>query len=168
MERFPKYSFGTWVAAVLNMSHLSALVVALVALVAGLATIRGFPWTSGVVLAFSALILGTQVVSRVRFIRGLSAIRPFEGGVEIFHTENRRWYPGSSVTSLAKKDFAYADPWRPITVGFPGIEIGLKGISTPAEVLFPYGLEEHRDKVFEHLEKLFTGRVVADSKREDG
>jgi hypothetical protein len=168
MECFPKYSFGTWAAAVLGMCHLPALAIAVVFLVTGLVTIGRFPWTSGVLLALSAWILGVQVVSRVRFIRGLSAIRPFEGGVEIFYAENRRWYPGSSLTSLAKKDFAYADPWRPITVGFPGIEIGLKGVSTPAEVLFPYGLEEHRDRVFAHLEKLFAGRVASDSEREGG
>lgn len=168
MDRFPNYSAGTWVTAVLNMVHLPGFVMGVLLLVLGLATFSKFPWVSKVMLPLSAWILLVQVISRVRFIRSLDAIRPFEGNVEIYHAENRRWYPGDSITSVAKKDFAYADPWRPITVGFPGIEIVLKGVSTPAEVLFPYGLDEHRDKVFDHLAELFPGRGASDSKREDG
>lgn len=168
MDSFPKYSFGTCVIALLNMAHLPALVFGLLLLMVGLATVPKFSWLSKILLAIAAWIILAQVISRLWFIRSLYAIRPSQGGVEVFHAENRRWYPGSSVMSLAKKDFAYADPWRPITVGFPGIEIDLKGVSTPAEVLFPYGLEEHRDRVFDHLERLFADRVASDSKREGG
>ncbi|MBI2360017.1 MAG: hypothetical protein HYV04_14170 [Deltaproteobacteria bacterium] len=167
-ESFPKYSFGIWVAGVVNMSNQGVVFLALVCGILGLLLVYWFPRLGGLLLVGSAFTLIVQVVSRVRYISKLQTIRPVPGGVEIFHWPSKRWLPGTLITTIAKEDFAYADPWRPITIGHPGIDITFQDVPEPAQVLFPYWLEWHRDQVFDYLARLFPDKIDRDSAKENG
>ena len=160
MDTLPKYTLGTWVIAVVNMAHVGAIFLALLFLIFGLALIFWFPLIGEILFAISLWIIAVQVVSRVKFIRKLEAIRPTEGKLKIFHPGTKRWVPGNLVTGIVKEDYASPDPWRPVTLGFPGITITLKGIPEPAEVMFPYGFEDFRDRVFDYLTNSLPGTGI--------
>jgi len=84
----------------------------------------------------------TQILSRLKHIKEIRALR-FQGDrLEVRHPESQNWLPAENIVSFQKQNFIYADPWRPFTVGYPGIEIRLKDVSSSADDLFAYGMEK--------------------------
>ncbi len=153
MKRIPRYSLLTWIEAIANMVHAGAVVLALVFLILGLSLLAWFSTVAKVFRVLSLILSTVQIVSRIRFIRTLRIIRQVQGKIEIFDRASNKWLPGSRIKRITKKEFLHADPWRPLTVGFSGIEVQLEGIIKPVALLYPYGLEDERDKMYLYLRK---------------
>jgi uncharacterized membrane protein len=153
MKRFPRYSLLTWIEAIVNMAHPGAALLALVFLILGFGLLAWFSTVAKVFLVLSLILITVQIVSRIRFIRTLRIIRHVQGQIEIFDRPSNKWLPGSRIKRIAKREFSHADPWRPLTVGFPGIEIQFEGVIKPVALLYPYGLEDERDKMYLYLRK---------------
>ncbi len=153
MKRFPRYSLLTWILAIVNMAHAGAVLLALVFLKLGFSLLAWFPIVAKVFLVLSLILITVQIVSRIRFIRTLRTIRHVQGEIEIFDRASNQWLPGRRIKRIAKREFSHADPWRPLTVGFPGIEVRLEGVIKPVALLYPYGLEHERDEMYVYLRK---------------
>ncbi len=153
MKRLPRYSLLTWIEAIVNMAHAGAASLALVFLILGLSLLAWFSTVAKVFLVLSLILITVQIVSRIRFIRTLRIVRHVHGEIEFFDRPSNKWLPGSRIKRIAKKEFSHADPWRPLTVGFPGIEVQLEGVTKPVELLYPYGFEDERDKMYVYLRK---------------
>ncbi len=153
MKRFPRYSLLTWILAIVNMAHAGAVLLALVFLILGFSLLAWFPIVAKVFLVLSLILITVQIVSRIRFIRTLRTIRHVQGEIEIFDRASNQWLPGRRIKRIAKREFSHADPWRPLTVGFPGIEVRLEGVIKPVALLYPYGLEHERDEMYVYLRK---------------
>jgi len=150
---FPRYSLLTWIEAIVNMAHTGAVLLALVFLILGFSLLAWFSTVAKVFLVLSLILITVQIVSRIRFIRTLRIIRHVQGKIEIFDRASNKWLPGSRIKRITKKEFLHADPWRPLTVGFSGIEVQLEGVIKPVALLYPYGLEDERDKMYLYLRK---------------
>jgi len=153
MKRIPRYSLLTWIEAIVNMAHVGAAFLALVFLILGLGLHAWFPIVANVFLVLSLILIIVQIVSRIRFIRTLRTIRHVQGEIEFFDRPSNKWLPGSRIKRIVKREFSHSDPWRPLTVGFPGIEVQLEGVIKPVELLYPYGLEVERDEMYVYLRK---------------
>lgn len=135
------------------MTHVGAAFLALVFLILGLSLLAWFSTVAKVFLVLSLILITVQIVSRIRFIRTLRNVRHVQGEILIFDRPSNTWFPGSRIKRLAKREFSRPDPWRPLTVGFPGIEVQIEGVIKPVELLYPYGLEEERDEMYVYLRK---------------
>ena len=135
------------------MAHVGAVLLALVFLILGLGLLAWFSTVAKVFLGLSLILITVQIVSRVRFIRTLRIIRHVQGEIEIFDRASNKWLPGSRVKRITKTEFSHSDPWRALTVGFPGIEVQLEGVIEPVALLYPYGLEDERDQMYLYLGK---------------
>ncbi len=153
MKGFPRYSLLTWIEAIVNMAHVGAVLLALVFLILGLSLLAWFSTVAKVFLGLSLILITVQIVSRFRFIRTLRIIRHVQGQIEIFDRPSNKWLPGSRIKRITQREFTHADPWRPLTVGFPGIEVQLEGVIKPVALRYPYGLEDERDKMYLYLRK---------------
>ncbi len=153
MKGFPRYSLLTWIEAIVNMAHVGAAFLALVFLILGFSLLAWFPIVAKVFLVLSLILITVQIVSRIRFIRTLRIIRYVQGEIEIFDRASNQWLPGRRIKRITKREFSHADPWRPLTVGFPGIEVQLEGVIKPVALLYPYGLEDERDEMYLYLRK---------------
>jgi xanthosine utilization system XapX-like protein len=162
MERCPGYTVGACLTAALGLAHVGALVLAgLLVLSAILALILfASPAPGLALLGLATLILSVQLVSRVRHVRALNRIRCSNGQLGFWSDEARAWIPAARVESVCRKDYAYADPWRPVTLGYPGIEIRLAGLTRPVEQLYPAGTEELRDAMFRYLSRRLPGKAL--------
>ncbi len=144
MKGFPRYSLLTWIEAIVNMAHTGAVLLALVFLILGLSLLAWFSTMAKVFLVLSLILIAVQIVSRIRFIRTLRIVRQVQGEIEIFDRASNTWLPGSRINRTTKREFSHADPWRPLTVEFPGIEVQLEGVIKPVALRYPYGLEDER------------------------
>ena len=153
MKGFPRYSLLTWIEAIVNMAHAGTVLLALVFLILGLSLLAWFSTVAKVFLVLSLFLITVQIVSRIRFIRTLRIIRHVQSEIEIFDRPSNKWLPGSRIKRITKKEFSHADPWRPLTVGFPGIEVQLEGVIKPVALRYPCGLEDERDKMYLYLRK---------------
>jgi hypothetical protein len=151
MKGFPRYSLLSWIEAIVNMAHAGAVLLALVFLIVGLSLLAWFPTVAKVFLVLSLILITVQIASRIRFIRKLRIIRHVQGEIKIFDRPSNKWLPGSRIKKITKREFSHSDPWRPLTVGFPGIEVQLEGVTEPVAVLYPYGLEDERDRMYVYL-----------------
>lgn len=141
---------------ILNLVHFGAVVLAGFLIVLGFcAYFLGLKTTAAVLFVLPTAIGASQFVSRFRHIRRISRLRERGGCLEVFDQDTQRWLPQTMIQGVARKDFPYPDPWRPITIGYPGLHIELRGKRRAVEHLFPPGLEEHRDAVFRLLVKRF-------------
>ena len=153
MKRLPRYSLLTWIEAIVNMAHAGAASLALVFLILGLSLLAWFSTVAKVFLVLTLILITVQIVSRIRFIRTLRIVRHVQGEIEFFDRPSNKWLRGRRIKRIAKKEFSRADPWRPLTFGFPGIEVQLEGVTKPIELLYPYGLEVDRDEMYVYLRK---------------
>ncbi len=153
MKRLPRYSLLTWILAIVNMTHVGAAFLALVFLILGFSLLAWFPIVAKVFLVLSLILITVQIVSRIRFIRTLRIVRHVQGAIEIFDRPSNKWLPENRIKRIAKREFLHPDPWRPLTVGFPGIEVQFEGVIKPVELLYPYGLEDERDEMYVYLRK---------------
>ena len=153
MKSFPRYSLLTWIEAIVNMAHVGAVLLALVFLILGLSLLAWFSTVAKVFFVLSLIVITVQIASRIRFIRKIRIVRHVEGEIEFFDRPSNKWLPGKRIIRIATKEFSHSDPWRPLTVGFPGIEIQLEGVTKPVELLYPYGLEVDRDEMYVYLRK---------------
>jgi hypothetical protein len=158
MKRLPTYTVLDLLSGALNMMHFGAALLAIVFLLAGAVLLFVYPRASPALMALAAIILTVQVASRLRHIRQLRTVREQNGRLQVYVRSSGRWVTVDTLTEVRKKQFPYADPWRPITVGYPGIELRIPSLDDPAEVLFPYGLEHLRDEVYAYLTKVWLRR----------
>ncbi len=165
-ERPPTYSVGDYLVGALNLVHYGAAFLAILFVVSGLLLLRFVRGVGVVLLALAALLLLVQLVSRVRHVRSLDRIRCVRGTVELWSDEAGAWVSEDRVERIASKRFLYADAWRPITLGYPGIEVELSGISEPVELLYPPGFEELRDRMFAYLSRRHPKNIVASEQDE--
>jgi hypothetical protein len=157
MEKCPTYTLDTYVAGALSLVHAGAVVLAALFIVGGFVA-RLFSSTGSIVLfSLALLILAVQVVSRVRHIRKLDRTRYVDGRVEFWSGGAEAWVSEDRARRIAKREFTCADQWRPISLGYPGIEVQLSGVEEPVEQLYPPGQEELRDRMFEYLSRRHPG-----------
>ncbi len=145
---------GEKLAASLAMAHYGAKVSAGLMLLAALAAAFWSLRAAGLLAGLSAILFANQLVSRWHYISGLSSLRLGRRGLEVKDREGDQWVGSERVEGVEKTFFPYSDPWRPITVGFPGIRIELSGRDRPVEHLLPYGMEAQRDRAFDRLTEL--------------
>jgi hypothetical protein len=141
---------------VLNMVNHTALILALVFLALGW-LIDYFYWIGGLIAVLGRRVLKSQLVSRIKHVRKLSALK-FEQGELTVYDKDGLHHSWRLIAKIRKKEYLYCDPWRPITVGYPGIEISLDGQNEPVEHLCAYGMEEDRDELYELLQKYLLKR----------
>ena len=151
--KFPRNTFISLLEGVLNLMHIGAVLLGLLLLLGGFVSLFFFKSVAVICILLSILIFVTQVYTRIAHILEIQSIRKKGNAILIYHHKAGRNFNASEILSIEKKDFAYADPWRPITLGYPGIEINLKNESVPAEHLYPYGSEELRDRMYLYLDR---------------
>lgn len=167
-NRYPGYNFLTIILAAINMFHWG---IVLASLVTGL--LSGILWAAGqiawslVFVVVAVLGLTQQVVSRVVHIHKIRCLRIKNGTYQVKNPHSGKWVGFDQVVSFEKAEFRYADPWRPFTLGYPGIRFALKPDEGPtggplilAEDMFGYGMEPMRDRVFETLHKKYPAHAV--------
>ncbi len=142
---------------VLNMVNHSALVIALVFLLLGW-VIDHYFWLGSLIVFLSRQVLKSQLTSRISHVRKLAAFRIERGELCVYDKHGSRdgW---SQIARIRREDFLHCDPWRPITIGYPGIEIILEGHGEPIEHLCAYGMEEDRDEIFELVQLYLRKRA---------
>ena len=150
MKTLPTYTGADLISGILNMMHYGAVLLAVVFIVGGLLASRSL-LTSVALVAVGGIILLTQIWSRLRHIRGLRRLRDRNGRLEVYERTSGQWISAEAITNVRRKEFPYSDPWRPITVGYPGLAIQLASLDEPIEVLYAYGLEDLRDEVYDYL-----------------
>jgi hypothetical protein len=96
-------------------------------------------------------------------MRRLNHIRRRRGEIELWSDELQAWIPEARIECFIRRDSHYPDAWRPISVTLPGIEIRLSGVDLPVEQLYPPGLDELRDRMFEYLSRRHPDKVVSES-----
>ena len=159
-EKPPTYSVGDYLVGAINLVHYGAAFLAVLFVVTGLLMLRFARAVGLALLGLAALLLLVQLVSRVRHVRSLDRIRCVRGTVELWSDEASAWVSDHRVERIASKRFLYADAWRPITLGYPGIEVKLSGIREPVELLYPPGFEELRDRMFAYLSRRHPANIV--------
>jgi hypothetical protein len=142
---------------VLNMVNHTALVLALVFLLLGW-LIDYYFWIGSVVVFVCQRVLKGQVTSRIEHVRELGAFKFEEGELVVYDGDGIR-HSWRSISRIRKDHFSYSDPWRPITIGYPGIEIHLEGRDEPIEHLCAYGMDEDRDEIFDLVQQYLRGRA---------
>lgn len=152
--RYPGYTFGNTIFSVINMS--SVILVALAILLIIIGAILSNYYVAG----FGVFILALQIKSRYRFVRDIRKLREVDGRLEALVSESRGWVSVDGLKRIAITNFPYADPWRPITLGYPGLILKIDGVDEDVEVLFAYGLDLARDDVAEMLVKRYPAAVM--------
>lgn len=160
-DKPPTYSVGDYLIGAVNLVHYGAAFLAILSAVTGILMLRFARVVGMALLGFAALLLLVQLISRVRHLRSLNRIRFARGALELWSDEADAWISEDDVERITSKRFPYADAWRPITLGYPGIEVKLSGISEPVEQLYPPGFEEMRDRMFAYLSHRHPDKVVA-------
>ena len=167
-NRYAGYNFLTVILAAINMFHVGVI---LASLVTGL--LSGILWAFGqtvwslVFVGIAVLGLTQQVISRVVHVRAIRCLRIKNGQYQVQNPHSGKWVDFDDVVSFEKTDFLYADPWRPFTLGYPGIRFALKrdagstgGPLILAEDMFGYGMDPVRDRVFEKLRQKYPAHAV--------
>lgn len=159
LNKMPRLTLCSWIRALAALSHAGVMLLASIALLVGLILLFFSPYKAIYPIGFSLYMFCKQVYSRIVHVRFIRQIRQRSGILEIFDRESGRWVPATGITGMRKEFFLYADPWRPITLGYPGIELSLEGASSKAEILYPYGLDYERDRLFAYLARLYQDKV---------
>lgn len=135
------------------MNHV-AVFFAIIFGVAGLIFISS--WYGLTLLILSGLMLTVQIISRVKHILAIRSLLFQDGKWRVFDRNKGNWYAIHDIEKVRKDFFVFADPWRPITIGYPGREIKLMGIEKPVLHLCPYGCDELRDQIYDRVRGLVT------------
>lgn len=153
MIRHPGYSTAALVMGVLNMSNVVAVLFALTVLISGFVTIFFSLLIGCALLALAVWILVDQFCSRFSHVRAIRALRIKRGRLEVRVAEND-WRADVVILDVAAEDFPYADPWRPFTLGYPGIRLRVRssGREFLVEDIFAYGMAPARDDVVQFLQ----------------
>lgn len=160
MDEYFDYTFSDRVTGFLNMMDMGTLALAFFLTLPGIPLFWYKFWVGAVMLAIALVLVAGQVLTRLKHIREIRALRMSHHELEAKHPVSNNWLPATAIESFRKEYFPFPDPWRPITVGYPGIEIRLKGVSQPIEDLFAYGMDELRDRVFECLKERYPDKAI--------
>ena len=140
------------VMGLVNLFHVGAGCLSLLLMVLAVCLILlGVRFLGFALVAAAIGIVMVQLATRIRHIRAISHLRVRRGALEVLDNKTGAWLPVNAIERIRREDFPYADPWRPITLGYPGLSIALRGGSKPVEHLYPPGLEEQRDEAFRCL-----------------
>jgi hypothetical protein len=142
------------VLGAIGLFHFGAVVLALLAIASSVVVLIFDKTTIAALLAFfGAGLFLIQFISRIRHILAISCLRVRNGQLQVFDPAIKRWLPSTAITEISKKDYPYPDPWRPITIGYPGLELHLRDKTEAVEHLFAPGMEVLRDEVFDLLKR---------------
>jgi hypothetical protein len=142
------------VLGAIGLFHFGAVFLALLAITSSVVVLVFDKTMIAALLAFLGTgILLIQFLSRIRHILDISYLRVRNGQLQVFDPATKRWLPSTAITEISKKDYPYPDPWRPITIGYPGLELHLRDRTEAIEHLFAPGMEVHRDEVFDLLKR---------------
>lgn len=146
---------------IIRMAHVGALLIILLLSVFGgiMFFLSGPGWISVACLLLAGILLMIQIVSRARYLAAVRSLRLSNGALEVRHPTSGRWVPASGATAFSSGFFLFADPWRPFTEGFPGIQITLADSDDPAYDLFGYGMAKKRDSVIGYLKEIKPEKV---------
>lgn len=167
-NRYPGYNFLTLLLAAINLFHVG---VVLASLATGL--LSGILWAAGqttwslIFVAVSVTGLTQQGVSRLVHLRAIRSLRVKHGGYQVKNPHSGTWVDFDRVVSFEKANFRYPDPWRGVTLGYPGIRFALKADESSAkapliiaEDRFGYGMDPVRDQVFETLRQKYPANAL--------
>jgi hypothetical protein len=156
---YPKYSVSDSIAGFSSLMHWGAILLAVVFGVAGLVCFFFSVIASIILIALASLLLIVQIISRARHMFKIRAVRPSGSSFYVFYRKTGQRFTPDDIRCICKKNFAYSDPWRPITIGYTGLEIQLVNVKEPVEHLYPSGLEDLRDKLFRYLKEYLSADV---------
>jgi hypothetical protein len=157
---YPKYGIGDAIAGFSTLMHWGAVMLAVVLGAAGIVCFFFSVIAAIILIALSGMFLIVQIISRMRHMSAIMAVRPQGSSFYVLdHKTGRRYLP-NDVRGVSKKEFEYSDPWRPITVGYPGLKIELANVKEPVEHLYPWGLESLRDEMFLYLKEQLSADVT--------
>lgn len=148
---YPRYDILSAAAAFLNLMHWGAMMLAFLLGVIGLVCIFFNEPAAIVLFSIASFLVILQITTRARHMFKIGAIRPKGNSFVVLHRQTGKRFAPDKIQCVRKKKFSYPDQWRPITLGYPGLEIQLANIEEPAEHLYPTGLEDLRDKMFTYL-----------------
>lgn len=109
---------------------------------------------AGVFFTKNIILLGIGIIFIVLIILGIlqryndikkSINYKFEDDKFFIKNKENKFIELKNITSVSCESLSYADPYRPITMGYPSIVI--KSNNKRYEILFPYWLDELRDLV---------------------
>lgn len=156
---FPDLTIGWWVVAFKNLMHPLAVVVGMVCLLIGARLWQSSPGKGAALLSIGALFLLIQILTRNTHIQEGRRLRLRRGTPQLLDPQTGGWKAldelESSIVSITKDYYPFADPWRPFTLGYFGIAITLRDREQPVLHLLPWGLESLRDDQFKWLEERF-------------
>jgi hypothetical protein len=122
--------------------------------------IGGVSWPKYMVAELGVLFLMIQALSRYRLIRRIRKLREKDGQLEALVAEPNKWVSVDGLKRVVATNFPYADPWRPISLGYPGLKLYIDGVEEKVEVLFAYGMESARDEAVEELAERYPDAIL--------
>jgi len=156
---YPKYNLGHAIVGFMNLMHSGAIMLAFLFGVIGLVCMFFSALASAILLSLAGLLLVVQIISRARHMFKIRAVRRSRSSFTLLHPKTRQRFSPDDIQSVRKKDFLHPDPWRPITLGYPGLEIQLANVEEAIEHLYPCGVEDLRDKMFTYLKEHLSADV---------
>jgi hypothetical protein len=156
---YPKYNIIDAIGGFMNLMHWGAMMLAVLFGAIGLVCFFFSALASIVLFSLAGLLLVVQIISRARHMFTIRAVRRSGNSFVVLHRKTGQRFSPHDIRCVRKKDFPYSDPWRPITIGYPGLEIQVMNFEDTIEHLYPCGLEDLRDKMFTYLKEHLSANV---------
>ncbi len=135
---YPKYNISDAIVGFMNLMHWGTIMLAALFGVIGLACVFLSVLAAIVLFSLAGLLFVLQIISRVHHMFTIRAVRPSGNSFAVLHRKTGQRFSPDQIQCIRKKEFFYSDPWRPITLGYPGLEIQLANIKEATEHLYPW------------------------------
>ena len=156
---YPKYKISDAIVGFMNLMHWGTILLALLFGVIGLMCVFFSVLAAIVLFSLAGLLFFVQIFSRVHHMFTIRAVRPSGNSFVVLNRKTGQRYSPEEIQCIRKKEFHYSDPWRPITLGYPGLEIQLANIEETIVHLYPCGLDNLRDKMFAYLKEHLSANL---------
>ena len=157
--KYPDYGISEAISGFTSLIHWGAIMLALLFTILGIICVFVSLLLALLLFSLAVLILLIQIISRMRHMLKIRTVRPSRNSFYVFDIKTGKKFLPEDIRRVRKKSFEYADPWRPITLGYPGLEIELANVDYTIEDLYPWGLESLRDMMFTYLKENLSASV---------
>ena len=148
---YPKYNIRYALEGFMNLMHWGAIMLVLLFGVIGLVCLFFSIPASLVLFSIAGLLLVVQITARAHHMFTIRSIRRSGRSFTVLQRKTGQRFSPADIRCVRKKEFLRPDPWRPITLGYPGLEILLSNVEETIPHLYPCGQEDLRDKMFIYL-----------------
>lgn len=156
---YPKYGLSSAISGFTSLMHMGAIMLAILFGVIGVVCFFFSVFTATVLFSLAGLLLVLQIISRATHMSKIRAVMPSGSSFYVLNRKTGKRFAPDDIQCVRKKDFDYSDPWRPVTLGYPGLEIQLVNVKEPVEHLYPWGLTSLRDEMFRYLKERLSVNV---------